>query len=240
MVVVATSVATASTTVASAATATLAGDDVDECLNLLLGGIVHREYLAVKYEAHACVGVVEVDGHGLLLHLYHEAVHALAVGIDEGNHVAGVYLLVVKLTVDAEDVLVNVEDEVVAAVAIGLVLGEGELKGVALFQVLELLFESLEGEAEAGGELEGVFLSSLLYKLFHAFILGIHVIRYGNRLAGIDFCHGFLLYYILVTAKILQAERKNKFTCVFPRRSVSSGLAERKLKTVQNYNYAKF
>ena len=39
--VVATAVATTATAVAAAATTTLTGDDVDECLYLLLGSIVH-------------------------------------------------------------------------------------------------------------------------------------------------------------------------------------------------------
>ena len=188
-IVVATAIAATATAIAATAAAALSGDDVDECLDLLLGGIVHREHLTLEYEAHASIGVVEVDGYSLLLNLYHETIHALSVGIDERNHVAGVDLLIVKLTIHAEDVLVYVEYEVVAAIAIGLVLGEGEVKGVALLQCLEFLFESLEGEAQAGGKLEGVFLGSLFYKFFHAFILGIHIIRYGNSLARINFCH---------------------------------------------------
>ena len=175
-IVVATTVATTATAIAAASAATLASDDVDECLNLLLGGIVHREHLAFEGESHACIGVVEVDGYRLFLNLYNEAVHTLTVSIHEGNYIAGVDLLVVKLAVDAEDVLVYIKDEVVAAVAVGLVLGEGEVEGVALLEILELLFKCLEGEAESGGELEGLLGGSLLYELFYAFILGIHVV----------------------------------------------------------------
>ena len=215
MVVVATSVTTASTTVASATAAALTGDDVDKCLNLFLGGIVHREHLTLEYEVHACVGVVEVDGHCLLFYLYHETIHALAVGIDEGDDVTGVYLFVVKLAVHAEDILVNIEDEVVAAVAVSLVFGEGEVEGIALLQIFELLLERLEGEAEASGELEGVFLGNLFYKLLHAFILGIHVIRYDDRLTGIDFC---------------QTERKTKITYDFLNCSLLPVFAEQLLK----------
>ena len=194
-VVVATAVATATAAVAATSATALTGDDVDECLYLLLGGIVHREYLAFEGEAHACVGVVEVDGHGLVLHLYYEAIHALAIGIHEGDDVAGVDLLVVKLAVHAEDLLVYVEHEVLAAVAVGLLLGEGKVEGVALLQVLELLLESLEGEAQTCSKLEGLLGCSLLHELTLAFKLGIHVVRYDNRLAGIDFCH--IVYFKL-------------------------------------------
>ena len=96
--VVATAVATTATAIAATSAAALTGDDVDERLNLLLGGIVHREHLTLEHEAHACIGMVEVDGHCLVLHLYHEAIHALAIGIHEGDNVAGINLLVVKLT----------------------------------------------------------------------------------------------------------------------------------------------
>ena len=175
-VVVATAVATTATAIAAASAATLAGDDVDECLYLLLGSIVHREHLALEGESHACIGVVEVDGHRLILHLYYEAIHALAIGIHEGDDVAGVDLLVVKLAVHAEDLLIYVEHEVLAAVAVGLLLGEGKVEGVALLQVLELLLESLEGEAQTCGKLEGLLGGSLLYELALAFKLGIHVV----------------------------------------------------------------
>ena len=188
-VVVATAVATTATAIAAASAATLTGDDVDECLYLLLGGIVHREHFALEGESHAGIGVVEVDGHRFILHLYHEAIHALAVGIHEGDYVAGINLLVVKLAVHAEDLLVYIKYEVVAAIAVGLLLGKGEVEGVALLEVLELLLESLEGEAQTCGKLEGMLSGSLLHELTLAFKLGIHVVRYDNRLAGIDFCH---------------------------------------------------
>ena len=155
-IVVAATIATTATAIAAASAATLASDDVDECLNLLLGCIVHAQHLTLKHEVHASIGVIEVDSHRLFLHLYHEAIHALAIGIHEGNYVAGIDLLVIKLTIDAEDVLVYIKDEVVAAVAISLVLGKGEVEGVALLQIIELFLESLEGEAKACGKLEGL------------------------------------------------------------------------------------
>ena len=204
-IVVATSVATTATAIATAAAASLTSDDVDECLNLFLRGIVHREYLAFEYEVHAGVGVVEVDGYSLFLNLYHKAIHPLSVGIHEGNDVTGIDLLVVKLAIHAEDVLVYVEDEVVATVAIGLVLGEGEVEGVALLHGLELILKSFEGEAKASGELEGVLLGSLFYKFLHAFILGIHVVRYDNRFARVDFCHNILI-------KVYSQQRYGKFS----------------------------
>ena len=175
-IVVATAVATTATAVAAASAATLTGDDVDECLYLLLGSIVHREHLTLEGESHAGIGVVEVDGHRLILYLYYEAIHALAIGIHEGDYVAGIDLLVVKLSVHAEDLLVYVKYEVVAAVAVGLLLGKGEVEGVALLQVIELSFESLESEAQACSKLEGLLGGSLLYEFFNAFKLGIHVV----------------------------------------------------------------
>ena len=197
-VVVAASVTSTATAVAATSAATLSGDDVDECLDLLLGGIVHAQHLTLEHEVHASIGVVEVDGHCLLFHVYYEAIHALSFRIHEGDYVAGIDLLVVKLAVNAEDILVYVEDEVVATVTVGLVLGEGEVKGVALAQALELLFESLKGEAQSGSELEGLLSGSLLHELLNAFILGVHVIRYDNRLARIDFCHSFYIYFYVV------------------------------------------
>ena len=176
LVVTTAAFATTFTAVAAAAAATLSGDDVDECLNLLLGSIVHAQHLTLKYEVHASVGMVEVDGHCLILYLYYEAIHALAFCIDEGDDVACVNLLVVKLAVHAEDILVYIKYEVVATIAIALLLGEGKVEGIALLQVIELSLKSLEGEAQACGELKRLLGCSLLYEFFNAFKLGIHVV----------------------------------------------------------------
>ena len=193
-IVVATTIATTATAIAAASAATLASDDVDECLNLLLGGIVHREHLAFEGEAHTCIRVVEVDGHGLVFHLYNESIHALAFSIHEGDDVAGIDLFVVKLAIDAEDLLVYVEDILFVAVAVCFVLGEGKVEGVALLQVIELLLESLEGEAQTCSKLEGLLCSSLLYEFFCTVEYGVHIVCYYDGFAGIDFCHSFLLY----------------------------------------------
>ena len=174
--VVATAIATAFAAVTSTATATLTGDDVDKCLNLLLGSIVHAQYLTLEYEVHTCIGVVEVNGNSLVLNLYHKAIHALAFSIYEGDNVACIDLLVVELAIHAENVLVYIEYKVVTTIAIALVLGKGEVEGVALFQVVELSLESLEGEAQTSSKLEGLLSGSLLYKLLNAFKLGIHVV----------------------------------------------------------------
>ena len=207
-IVVATTIATTATAIAAASAATLASDDVDECLNLLLGGIVHREHLAFEGEAHTRIRVVEVDSNRLVLHLYNESIHALAFSIHEGDDIAGIDLLVVKLAIDAEDFLVYVEDILFVAVAVCFVLGQGKVEGVALLQVIELLLESLEGEAQTCGKLEGMLGGSLLYELFYAFILGIHVIRYDDRLTGIDFCHSS--YNFCFVGKISTNRTKNQ------------------------------
>ena len=49
-VVASATVATTATAVATAAATTLTGDDVDECLNLLLSSVVHAQDLALKHE----------------------------------------------------------------------------------------------------------------------------------------------------------------------------------------------
>ena len=138
VVVTTAALATTFAAVATAAATALSGDDVDECLDLFLGSIVHAQYLTLKYEVHTSIGVVKVDSHSLFLYLYYEAVHALTLCIDEGDYVTCIDLLVVKLAVHAEDVLVNIKYEIVTAVAIALLLGEGEVEGVALLQVIKL------------------------------------------------------------------------------------------------------
>ena len=187
--VVTATVATATATVAATTTSTLTGDDIDKSLNLLLSCIVHAQHLTLKHESHARIGVVEVDSYSLILYLYHKAVHALAIGIHEGNDVAGIDLLVIKLTIHAEDILVDVEDKIVTTVSVGFIFSEGKVEGVALLQVFKLILKCLEGEAQTCGKLERLLGGSLLHELALAFKLCIHVVRYDNRLAGIDFCH---------------------------------------------------
>ena len=187
--VVTAAVATATAAIAATSAATLSGDDVDECLDLLLGSIMHAQHLTFESKSHTSIGVVEVDGNGILLHLYHEAVHALTLSIHERNYVTRINLLIVKLAVHAEDILVYINNILLVAVAIGLVLGEGKVKGVALLQIVELLFESLEGKAQSGSELEGMLGGSLFYKFFLTVKHGVHIVGYDNRFARINFCH---------------------------------------------------
>ena len=54
--------------------------------------------------------MVEVYDHCLFLHLHDDAVEAVAVGVGQGNDIAGIDVFLVKASVNGEDLLVEFDD----------------------------------------------------------------------------------------------------------------------------------
>ena len=74
-------VAVVAATVAAAA-ATLAAHHVEHALNLFSGGLACRHHFAAKVQGLAGKRMVEVHRNGVFLHFCHQALEAVAVGID--------------------------------------------------------------------------------------------------------------------------------------------------------------
>ena len=66
------------------AAATLAAHHVEHALNLFCRSLACRDYFAAKVQGLAGKRMVEVHRNGVFLHFCHQALEAVAVGIDEG------------------------------------------------------------------------------------------------------------------------------------------------------------
>lgn len=175
-------VAVVAATVAAAA-ATLAAHHVEHALNLFSGGLACRHHFAAKVQGLAGKRMVEVHRNGAFLHFCHEALETVAVGIDEGQHGAGIDALFVETPVDAEHAFVEFHHVLLHVRAVSLLDREREVKLVAGGEAAHFLLKGIERETHAGDELEGVVFRGFLYKFVNAFgVVGKEFVCHGDIL----------------------------------------------------------
>ena len=188
-------VASAAAVIATTA-ASLAAEHVQRALNFVVGGGALRHHPTAEVQVFAGERVVEVDDHCTLFHLKHQALKAVAVGVDEWQHGAGVDGVLVEAVVDAEEFLVEFHHVFLHIGTVGFVNGQGEVESLALGQGRNFGLETVEGHAEAGDELEGVLLGSLLHQFVNAFfVVGEEFVCHGDIPVGHIFhceCRMFL------------------------------------------------
>ena len=175
-------VAVVAATVAAAA-ATLAAHHVEHALNLFSGGLACRHHFAAKVQGLAGKGMVEVYRNGVFLHLGHQTLETVAVGIDEGQHGTGIYALFVETSVDAEHAFVEFHHVLLHVRAVSLLDREREVKLVAGGEAAHFFLKGIERKAHAGDELEGVVFRGFLYKFVNAFgVVGKEFVCHGDIL----------------------------------------------------------
>ena len=175
-------VAVVAATVAAAA-ATLAAHHVKHALNLFSGGLACRHHFAAKVQWLAGKGMVEVNRNGVFLHLGHQTLETVAVGIDEGQHGAGIYALFIETAVDAEHAFVEFHHVLLHVRTVSLLDREREVKLIAGGEAAYFLLKGIERKAHAGDELEGVVFRGFLYKFVNAFgVVGKEFVCHGDIL----------------------------------------------------------
>lgn len=175
-------VAVVAATVAAAA-ATLAAHHVEHALNLFSGGLACRDYFAAKVQGLAGKGMVEVNRNGVFLHLGHQTLETVAVGIDQGQHGTGIYALFIETAVDAEHAFVEFHYVLLHVRAVSLLDREREVKLVAGGEAAHFFLKGIERETHAGDELEGVVFRGFLYKFVNAFgVVGKKFVCHGDIL----------------------------------------------------------
>ena len=175
-------VAVVAATVAAAA-ATLAAHHVEHALNLFSGGLACRDYFAAKVQGLAGKGMVEVNRNGVFLHLGHEALETVAVGIDEGQHGTGIYALFIETAVNAEHAFIEFHHVLLHVRAVSLLDREREVELVAGGEAAYFLLKGIERKAHAGDELEGVVFRGFLYEFVNAFgVVGKEFVCHGDIL----------------------------------------------------------
>lgn len=175
-------VAVVAATVAAAA-ATLAAHHVEHALYLFSGGLACRDYFAAKVQGLAGKGMVEVNRNGVFLHLGHEALETVAVGIDEGQHGTGIYAFFIKTAVNAEHAFVEFHHVLLHVRAVSLLDREREVELIAGGEAAHFFLKGIERKAHAGDELEGVVFRGFLYKFVNAFgVVGKKFVCHGDIL----------------------------------------------------------
>ena len=175
-------VAVVAATVAAAA-ATLAAHHVEHALNLFCRSLACRDYFAAKVQGLAGKRMVEVNRNGVFLHLGHQALETVAVGIDEGQHGTGIYALFIETTVDAEHAFVEFHHVLLHVRAVSLLYGKREVELIAGCEAAHFFLKGIEREAHAGDELEGMVFRRFLYEFVDAFgVVGKKFVCHGDIL----------------------------------------------------------
>lgn len=167
----------------AAAAATLAAHHVEHALNLFSGGLACRHHFAAKVQGLAGKGMVEVNRNGVFLHLGHQALETVAVGINQGQHGAGIYALFIETAVDAEHAFIEFHHVLLHVRAVSLLDREREVKLVAGGEAAHFFLKGIERKAHAGDELEGMVFRGFLYKFVNAFgVVGKKFVCHGDIL----------------------------------------------------------
>ena len=175
-------VAVVAATVAAAA-ATLAAHHVEHALNLFSGGLACRHHFAAKVQWLAGKGMVEVNRNGVFLHFCHEALETVAVGIDQGQHGAGIDALFIETAVNAEHAFIEFHHVLLHVRAVSLLNREREVELIAGGEAAHFFLKGIERKAHAGDELEGVVFRGFLYKFVNAFgVVGKKFVCHGDIL----------------------------------------------------------
>ena len=167
----------------AAAAATLAAHHVEHALYLFSGGLACRDYFAAKVQGLAGKGMVEVNRNGVFLHLGHEALETVAVGIDEGQHGTGINALFIETAVDAEHAFIEIHHVLLHVRTVSLLNRKREVELVAGGEAAHFFLKGIERKAHAGDELEGVVFRGFLYKFVNAFgVVGKEFVCHGDIL----------------------------------------------------------
>ena len=175
-------VAVVAATVAAAA-ATLAAHHVEHALYLFCRSLACRDYFAAKVQGLAGKGMVEVNRNGVFLHLGHQTLETVSVGIDEGQHGTGIDALFIETAVDAEHAFVEFHHVLLHVRAVSLLNREREVELIAGGEAAHFFLKGIERKAHAGDELEGVVFRGFLYKFVNAFgVVGKKFVCHGDIL----------------------------------------------------------
>lgn len=167
----------------AAAAATLAAHHVKHALYLFCRSLACRDYFAAKVQGLAGKGMVEVNRNGVFLHFCHQALETVAVGIDQGQHGAGIDALFIETAVDAEHAFVEFHHVLLHVRAVSLLNREREVKLIAGGEAAHFFLKGIERKAHAGDELEGVVFRGFLYKFVNAFgVVGKKFVCHGDIL----------------------------------------------------------
>ena len=109
--------------------------------------------------------MVQVDLYLLFAHFHDTSVETLSLFVLQGNDGILIDVLVVEVSVNAEDFAFQVQYMLGLIVTVGLLLGDGEVEGVVLLQVDDLAFKVVECDSKTCDKLEWTLSGSLFHHL---------------------------------------------------------------------------
>lgn len=146
-------------------TATAACEVLDQVLNLFLRGFAVLHNLSGEIQSLACQRVVGINCHTVFLNL-HDLCHEMLVFIvHQGNDCSLEDVFVIEMSVDHEDTSVDLVHALWLIGAKSLLGLQDKVEGVTLGLSHQLLFESIECDAETCDKLEGLLLTGLLLQV---------------------------------------------------------------------------
>ena len=156
--------ATATTAAATAATTLRSTQRVIEFLHFGLGGGARIYHGAKELQIATGQGVVEIHYHLYGSNLLHCTQNGRAVGTHHLHHITCVYVLRVELAINGKHLAVEILNVVGVVVAICIFRCDGEIKCIALLQVLEIFLKCIEGVTHAREKLKRL-LACCLFNL---------------------------------------------------------------------------
>ena len=162
---------------AATATASLTADDLSHLGDFVCCCLTALQNLTAEVELQASQWVVKVASNLIVCDvLYHcvEVVAILVLQWDDGTYL---YVLSVKLSIDSEDLLVEVDYALVIVQTISLLRIQLEVELFALSQINYLLLESRQGYTHTADEEERTLICSALNQHLFAVITLCYVIQ---------------------------------------------------------------
>ena len=175
------------TTTSAAAFAT---DMVQHLLHFLVRSLAVFNDFALKQQVKSCKRVVQVHLHRVFRHIKHTTHKAVSVFVLQRNNGIFVDVVVVEVSIDGENLLVQVKNALVKTFAISLFAFDVQRKLLALRQVFHTVFKSIEGDAKARNKHKRAVGRRLLDKRFLTVGQRIKLISHGDKLVVFFFhCH---------------------------------------------------
>ena len=178
--------ATVAVTVVSA-TAALAAHAVDKALDFVIRSLARLDNVSLEVERLASKRVVKVNLHFVVAYRENTSEKPVAVLILQWYDGVFIYVVMVKMAVDAEYILVKVEHMLLFIIAIGVILLQGEVEFGALLQSGNLFLECVKGYSVAAYELERLFVGSFFYEFALTIVHGVQLVSHRDVFVQIVF-----------------------------------------------------
>ena len=181
-------VTAAAAAVATTMAAALAAHVVDHGLDLLVRSLAALHHATLEVELLASQRMVEVQRHLVVSNVDNGCHEALSLLVLKRHDGALEDILFVETAVHHEHLLLKSDDVLVDIRAIGIVLAENEIEVGTLLQVHQRVLEGIEGDAEAGNELERLCGGGLFNHGVGAIgIYRVQLVRHSNKLVAFLF-----------------------------------------------------